>query len=98
MRRTPSPDGWTRRRFHLGTNKEVFDAEVFAIYGALRILDQRHESDQRYTVFSDSTTAINRVRTDTIGRGQRFAVAAMEVCPRILSRDNEVAFTGPGTQ
>ena len=27
-----SPGGWTGRRFHLGTNKEVFDAEVFAIY------------------------------------------------------------------
>ena len=27
--------GWSRRRFHLGTNKEVFDAKVFAIYQAL---------------------------------------------------------------
>ena len=23
--------GWTGRRYHLGTNKEAFDAEVFAI-------------------------------------------------------------------
>ena len=27
-----SPEGgWTGRRFHLGKNKEVFDAEVFAV-------------------------------------------------------------------
>ena len=38
------------------------------------------------TVFVDSTAAIDRVRTDTIGG----ATAAMEVCSRILARDNEV--------
>ena len=31
-----SSSGWTGRRIHLGTNQEVFDAEVFAIYQALR--------------------------------------------------------------
>ena len=30
------------------------------------------------------------VRGDTIGPGQRFAAAAIEVCTRILARDNEV--------
>ena len=29
---------WTGRRFHLGANKDVFDAEVFAIYQALKAL------------------------------------------------------------
>ena len=31
-----------------------------------------------------------RVRTDALGPGQRFAIAAMEVCDRTLARDNEV--------
>lgn len=35
--------GWTGRRFHLGTNKEAFDAEVYAVYQALSIADQRQE-------------------------------------------------------
>ena len=35
-----SQEGWTGRRFHLGTNKEVFDAEVLAIYQALSALGQ----------------------------------------------------------
>ena len=54
--------GWTGRRFQLGKNKEVFDAEVFAIWQALRALEQRKESGRRYTVFVDSTSAITRVR------------------------------------
>ena len=29
------------RRFHLGNNKEVFDAEVYAIHQALSAMDQR---------------------------------------------------------
>ena len=30
------------------------------------------------------------MRTDAIGPGQRFAIAAMEVCGRVFARDNEV--------
>ena len=82
------PDGWSGRRFHLATNKEVFDAEVFAIFQALLWLDQRQESGRRYTLFAGSTAAIERVRPDCIGPGQRFAIAAIEVCDRILTRDN----------
>ena len=83
-------EGWTGRRFQLGTNKEVFDAEAFAIYQALRALDQRQERGSRYTVFLDSTSAINRVSNEVLGPGQQFAVAAIEVCSRILARDNDV--------
>lgn len=34
----------TGRRFHLGKNKEVFDAETFALCQALKIFDRRQES------------------------------------------------------
>ena len=38
-----SPEGgWTGRRFQLGTNKEVFDAEVFAVWQALREIGRAH--------------------------------------------------------
>lgn len=36
-----TPAGWTGRRIYLGSNKEVFGAETYAIYPALRALDQR---------------------------------------------------------
>ena len=41
-------------------------------------------------MFVDSTSAISRVGDDTLGPGQHFAVAATEVCSRILARDNDV--------
>ena len=43
---------WHSRRFHLG-NKKVFDAEVFAIYQALKASDEAQESGH-YTIFADS--------------------------------------------
>ena len=52
-------EGWTNRRFHLD-NKEVFDAEIFAIYQALGVFRARQESGRKYTVFSDSQSAIRR--------------------------------------
>ena len=70
-----TPEGWAGQRYHLGTNKEVFDAEVYAIYQALRVSDQRQENGHQYIVFVDSTAAIDRIRTDAIGPGQRFTVA-----------------------
>ena len=41
-------------------------------------------------MFVDSTSAIDRVRDDALGTGQRFAVAAIEVCSQVLARDSEV--------
>ena len=75
---------------HLGDNKEVFDAEVYAISQALEVLDRRQKSGRRYTIFVDSTSGIDRIRTDSIGPGQGFAVAAIERCSRSMTRDNEV--------
>ena len=50
------PVGWMR--LYLGSNKEVFDAETFAIYQALKILDQQQATGQRYMIFSDSQAVI----------------------------------------
>ena len=85
-----TPGGLTGRRFHLGSNKEVIDAKVFAIYQALRAIEQRQERGRQYTVFVDSTSAITRVGDDSLGPGQHFAVASIEVCGRIISSDNSV--------
>ena len=68
----------------------MFDAEVFAVHRALGVIDQRQEQGRRYTIFVTSTSAISRVRDDSLGPGQRFAVAAIEICTRITARDNSV--------
>ena len=65
-----SPEGgWTGRRFQLGRNKEVFDADVFAVWQTLRALEQRSERDREYTIFVDSTSAITRAQDDARGPG-----------------------------
>ena len=76
-----TPGGWTGCRYHLGSNKEVFDAEVFAVYRALSIIEQRQERERRYTIFVDSTSAIARVGDDSLGPGQRFARSAAASSP-----------------
>ena len=48
-----TPGGWTGQRYHLATNKEVFDAEVFAIYRALGTIE-RDRSEDASTRFSST--------------------------------------------
>ena len=43
-----SGDRWVRRGTYLRINKEVFDAELFAILRAAQLLG---ESEQSYTMF-----------------------------------------------
>ena len=41
-------------------------------------------------MFVDSTVTIGRIRSDAVGLGQRFAVAAAAVCAWVLAPDNEL--------
>ena len=59
--------GWRSRRFFLGNNKEDFDAELYAIYQAIRALEARGQTGRRYTAFSDSQAAIRRAMHDGLG-------------------------------
>ena len=49
---------------YLRKNKEVFDAEVFAILRAIRLLNKTNETGKDYMVFSDAQAAIARVQHD----------------------------------
>ena len=62
----------------MGRNKEVFDAEIYAIHQAMRILDNRNERGERYTIFSDSQVAISRVQHDRTGPGQAQALLTIK--------------------
>ena len=78
-------EGWTGRRFHLGTNKEVY-----AIYQALRIFEERHQSGRKYMVFSDCQPAIRRALSDALGPCQQWARATIDLATGLISRGNEV--------
>ena len=86
-----SPEGgWSGRRFQLGKNKVVFDAEGLAMWQELRALEQRNEHGHEYTILVDSTSDITRVRDDARGPGQRFGIAANEVETRLAAAGNRV--------
>ena len=83
-------NGWSQRGVYLGRNKEVFDAEVFAIRLALQVLDERAERDRSYTIFSDSQAALSRVQHDRTGPGQTLAIDAITTARGITSRGNDI--------
>ena len=59
--------GWRGDGSFIGTNKEVFDAEVYALLEAIRLLNSRGETGAGYTVFSDSQAAIFRLLHEECG-------------------------------
>ena len=79
-------EGWIGRRFYLGTNKEVFGPETSAIHQLSLLSIVTGDRPAVYN-FVDST-AIKCISDDALGPGQRFAVAAIEICSRVLDRSN----------
>ena len=69
---------WRDAGTFLGTNKEVFDAEVFAILQAIRLLDARGECGRSYTIFSDSQAAIARAQHTDCSPAQALASAVVD--------------------
>jgi ribonuclease HI len=72
---------WREEKSYLGKKKEVFDAEVYAILRALRkaVEISNKQELKRVTVFSDSTTAIQRVQHTTVGPGQLMAIDSVNL-------------------
>jgi len=87
----PLPARWNGRGFHLGTNKEVFDAELYAILQATIHFAKRNENDQSYTIFSDSTSAIKRCLHDHPGPGQSLQKAHNRWCKELGERGDTLA-------
>ena len=78
------------RGTYLGTNKEVFDAEVFAILQAVKLLNERGERGQAYTIFSGSQVAVARIQHSDCGPAQALARAVIEFSYELRQRDNSV--------
>ena len=64
----------------------------------VEILGQRGKGSQQYTVFSDSASAMDRVRSDRMGPSQRLAIATHEAGRRIADRDNTTIRWAPAHQ
>jgi len=82
-------DRWTGG-YLPGTNKEVFDAELYAIYRAVMRFGKRRERDQEYTIFVDSQAAMKRCLTDNQGPGQETARAIIRLSEGIARRGDKL--------
>ena len=83
-------DRWTGEGWHLGNNKEVFDAEVYTVFRAVRRFAMRDEEDQWYTIFADSSSAIKRCVDDTPGPGQALARAIIRTAEGMASSNSTI--------
>jgi ribonuclease HI len=66
---------WAGLKYRLGRNKEVFDAELFALLQATIIVrdeveDMIKEEVQKIIIFTDSQAALNRIQHNGPGPGQ----------------------------
>ena len=83
--------GWAGGGTYLGTNKEVFGAEVFAILRAVRLLNEQGEEGQDYTVFSDSHEAVAKIQHGGCGPAQALARAVTNTTYELRQRNNSIA-------
>jgi ribonuclease HI len=73
------PDGcWQGRKLFMGRNKEVFHAELYAIWVGL-MSARKHQDEweavgpKSLTIFTDAQAALKRIRNDDPGPGQWLA-------------------------
>ena len=67
-------DEYEGKDYQLGTNKEVFDAELFAIYrGVRKATKLQSQTTKKVTILSDSPSALQRIQTDDESPGQAMA-------------------------
>ena len=81
---------WRGQGSFLGTNKEVLDAEVYALQMAVRLLNDRGETGESYTVLSDSQAAIYRLLHEECGPAQALARKAIEASRELRARNNDI--------
>jgi len=75
-----------------GTNKEVYDAELYALLQAVKRFGKRKTTGQNFTVFTDAQGALDRCRNGHVGPGQALTKAIIRWSQVI--RDLDVAL-GP---
>jgi ribonuclease HI len=89
-------EGWQGRKIFMGRNKEVFDAELYAIWLGLKATrDHQVEwaavGPKSITIFTDSQAALKRIKNDDPSPGQWLA-------RRILRAERQLRQTGWTTE
>jgi len=85
---------WSKRRTHLGQQKEAFDAEMYAMSEAIKIADEKAEKEKfaRVTVFTDSQATLRRIQSDEPGPGQVLALRMMNWTDALARKNIQVEY------
>jgi ribonuclease HI len=88
---------WTGLKYRLGRNKEVFDAELFALLQATSMIgdqveDMISEGVRKIIIFTDSQAALNRIQHNEPGPGQTWGSAIITSTEEICSLNIQLEF------
>lgn len=73
---------WRAHKTHLGTNKELLDAELFAIAEALKLANQKvigNHTTHTISIFTDFSAALLRIQEDSPGPVQWITKTIIEM-------------------
>jgi ribonuclease HI len=85
---------WSKRRVHLGRQKEAFDAEMYAMSEAVKIADEicGRKEVRRVTIFTDSQATLQRIQLDEPGPGQALALRTMNWESELIKKNIRVEY------
>jgi ribonuclease HI len=72
---------WKTHKIHLGNNKEIFDAELFAIAEALKLANRQligNKQTNTIQIYTDSSAALWRMQDTNPGPGQGITKTIVE--------------------
>jgi hypothetical protein len=92
--REQEDEEWNSERYHLGKEKQVFDAECYAILEELKLVAVRsdYEKVTKVMIFSDSTTVIKRVRHTRPIPGESVAIQNVECNNTLFAKRFKVVY------
>jgi ribonuclease HI len=88
---------WAGLKYRIGRNKEVFDAELFALLRATimisdQVKDMISEGVQKIIIFTDSQAALNRIQHNEPGPAQTWASAIIRSTEEICKQNIQLEF------
>jgi len=69
---------WEGIKTQMGFNQEAYDAECTALARALKTAAEIAPTPSHITIFTDTQAAIQRMSTEELGPGQKYAVEARQ--------------------
>jgi len=87
-------DRWSKRRVHLGRQKEAFDVEMYVLLEAVKIADEisRNKEVRRVTDFTDYQETLKRIQSDEPRPGQVLVLGTMRWESELTDKNIEVEY------